>query len=212
MLGRIWLAIKIAVALLFGIIVFRCTQVMDRDVAPVAPPPAAAAPASPALVVVGTADGRSPPSMPSQAWEYDTRADPLTSKPTAYAGLRSVDQLSLERPYEGRNYGQLTVRQSPRHGLDAIFAIEQGQLICGYGAGDCGVQVAFDGKPPQRFSMSKPADSSSTSLFFDDAKRFIKQARSAREIRIAAIVYKGGEPTLTFRADAPLVWPQPAAK
>jgi hypothetical protein len=38
--------------------------------------------------------------------------------------------------------------------------------------------------------MFKPEDSSSTTLFFNDAKRFVKLASTAEEIRVAAVVYQ----------------------
>lgn len=140
-------------------------------------------------------------------WEYGSEPDKLTGKATAYAALQSDDQLALDFPYRGRNYGQITVRQSPRHGLDVYFQIEKGQLICGYGEDACSVVVVVDGKKPQRFAMTKPSDGTSNTLFFSNAKRFIDAARQAKEIRIAATVYHAGEPTLTFSTPTPLAWP-----
>ena len=95
----------------------------------------------------------------------------------------------------------------PRHGFDAYLEIEKGQLICGYGSDTCRVKVSFDNGVPVSFIISKPQDSSSTTLFFNDAKRFVKLASTAKEIRVAAVVYQAGEPTLIFTPAAPLAWP-----
>src|SRR6185436_18347354 len=107
------------------------------------------------------------PAAYAAAWRYIVEADDLTKKPTSFALLTSIDQLRLESPYDGRNFGTLTVRQSERFGTHVYFEIERGQLICGYGDG-CQAAVAFDGATPRRFAMSKPADHSSTVLFFRD--------------------------------------------
>lgn len=193
--AKVWTGIKLVVGLIFGWIVFSCTTAMtDSGVVE----KLAALPPAPAIAQ---------PAPPPKGWQYQNSSDPLTGKPEAYATLVSDNQLSLDSPYRGRNYGKLTIRQSPRFGLNVYFEIEQGQLICGYSTDECAVRVAFDGKAPQRFGMVKPADSSSTILFFADERRFIKAALAATEIRLAAVVYQAGEPTLTFKAAPPLIWP-----
>jgi hypothetical protein len=188
----VWTVIKVGVALLAGAIVFSCVSVILKlgDSSPTASSGSSATPTAP----------RQP-----MGWDYETREDALLKKPTQFAQLKSSDQLNLQFPYQGENYGQLSVRHSPRHGLDAYFEIEKGQLVCGYS--DCRIKVTFDNGPSTVFNMNKPADGSSTILFFSDAKRFIKAASAAKSIRVAAVVYQAGEPTLTFDAPTPLVWP-----
>lgn len=206
--SRIWLGLKIFVALIAGLIAFTCTSSM-RGVGERA---AETRPAAAQGEVQATPPGTTPQAAApfAAAWRYPTETDELTKKPTKFAVLQSIDQLQLQSPYNGRNFGTLTVRQSERFGTNAYFEIERGQLICGYGDG-CQAAVSFDGATPRRFTMSKPADHSSTLLFFRDAQGFIQAARKAKSIRIAMVVYQAGEPTLEFRTDDPLVWP-PAAR
>lgn len=204
--STVWTVVKVGVALVLGLIVFSCAGVMSKlgDATPSSTPRAAAATATP----IGSATSETGVrAIPVSTWDYQTSADPLTKKPTSFASLRSDDSLSLDFPYRGENHGTLWVRQSPRHGFDAFFKIEKGQLICGYGSDACRVKVSFNNGSPVSFSMSKPEDSNSTTLFFDDAKRFVKLASTAQEIRVAAVVYQAGEPTLTFKPTTPLAWP-----
>jgi hypothetical protein len=207
--SKVWLAIKLFVALIFGLIVYQCSAGISKEadasrpasvvdpapIAKLATPIQAAAPAPPTTLAE------------ANAWEYRTTVDALSKKETKLATLTSVDQLALDFPYRGRNFGNLGVRQSPRNGLNAYFTIEKGQLICGFGEGECRIKIAFDSAPPSNFNMSRAADGDSTVLFFNDAKRFIRAASAAKEIRVAAVVYQAGEPTLTFRASHGLVWP-----
>lgn len=206
----IWTAAKVGVALLLLVVVFSCVTALsgigDRDAK------TATGSAPPPTTPRGSAGRSSPPDTsaatppPSRGWDYSAVEDPLTKKPINLAVLESTDSLSLEFPYQGRNKGSLTIRRSQRAGLDAMFSIEKGQLICGYGVGDCRVKVSFDGAAPVTFSMTRSADSSSTLLFFSDAKRLVELLSRAKEIRVAAVVFKAGEPTLTFNSDTPLVW------
>lgn len=200
--GQLWLVTKLLVGGLFFYIVYQCTAITGKMAdAPGAPERLAQvlAPSPPTTPPIPTIDA------PSE-WYHQTQDDPLSKRPTKAASLSSIDQLSLDFPYKGENRGHLWVRQSPRDGLTAYFSIDKGQLICHYGD-NCQVSVSFDEAKPVTFRMIGAADSDSTVLFFSDAKRFIAGATRAKEIRVAAIIYQGGQPTLTFRATSPLVWP-----
>ncbi len=197
---RIWLAVKIAIGLVVALFVYTCTTVTmklgekSEASAPVAAP---TVPAAAQGVQVET---------PARAWRASNTIDELTQKPVMMAELLSQNQLALKSPYEGRNFGRLTVRRSPRFGLDAYFEIERGQLVCGFSVQTCTVSISFDGAPPQSFGMVKPADNSSTTLFFAETKRFVAAATKAKEIRLSATVFQAGDPTFTFSTDVPLSW------
>jgi hypothetical protein len=94
----------------------------------------------------------------SAQWRYSQDEDQMTSKMTSYAQAESSNSLELDFPYKGRNRGTLWVRQSQRRGTNAAIAIEQGQIICGFGEGECMSIVRFDEGPPQRFAMAHPAE------------------------------------------------------
>lgn len=140
-------------------------------------------------------------------WEYVRQEDPMTGKFASYAVMQSSDSLMLGFPYRGENPGKITVRQHPKYGLDVIFSITKGQMVCD-GYDDCSVSVRFDEGKVQRFATTKPADGSSDTFFIDAASRFIGSARKAKRILIQATYYQNGSQILTFETTTPLVWPR----
>lgn len=131
----------------------------------------------------------------------------MSGKTTRYAQIRSDNSLSLGFPYSGRNYGQLTVRQHPKYGLDVIFQVEKGQLMCN-GHRGCVIAVKFDDKAPMTFSADGPEDNSTEVAFLRDEGRFINAARGARRILVQVTMFRAGNQLLEFTAPEPLKWPQ----
>lgn len=138
-------------------------------------------------------------------WEYQTSADPMTSEPTKFATLESINSLDLDFPYKGKNTGQLTVRKSSKFGLNVIFSIDKGQILCRT-YGDCTVMIRFDDAKPVRFSGVPPADHSSTSVFLENPQKFVTLASKAKRILVQATIYQNGTPVMEFQALKPLEW------
>ena len=130
-------------------------------------------------------------------WSYSEDTDRMTSKSTAHASIRSDNSIRLDFPYKGDNYGQITVRQHLKHGLDVIISIDKGQILCSSYSG-CPVEIRFDDKPAMRFSGTGPADNSSDTVFLSNAPRFISEAKKAKRILVSMNIYKSGAPLLEF--------------
>lgn len=148
------------------------------------------------MIMVGNAAGQ---------WRLQSIEDKMSGKPTRLAVVKSADSLSLDFPYKGENRGELAIRQHPAHGLDVIFTVDKGQIICSR-ISSCEVVVKFDDKPPMKFGANGPDDHSSTVLFLRDAKRFIAQAKDAKVILVQATYYKAGGQVLTFSTPGGLQW------
>ena len=136
-------------------------------------------------------------------WEYEEKKDEMTSKLHRSAVVRSDNTISLDFPYKGSNYGQLTVRQHPQYGLDVIFAVDKGQFSCSIY--NCKAVVKFDEGAPVTYSASEPADHSSNVMFIQNKQDFIRRAKSAKTIRVQTTYYQNGDQVLTF-SSGPLVW------
>ena len=80
-----------------------------------------------------------------------------------------------------------------------MLQIERGQFVCGYD--DCFISVAFDDGAVQQFSANETTDHDTTVLFIANYARFIKQLRSAKEVRLSATVYQEGNPTFRFNVE-----------
>lgn len=140
------------------------------------------------------------------AWTYQVDVDKMTNKKTSYAMVQSTNSLALGFPYQGRNLGLLTVRQHPQYGLDVIFSVDKGQLMCDTYNG-CEVLVKFDEGKPIRFEGTEPADNSSDTIFLNNKKRFIDTAKKARKILVQVQFFRQGTHVLEFNVSGPLVWP-----
>lgn len=140
------------------------------------------------------------------AWTYTVKEDKMTGKKTSVANVQSNGSLSLPFPYQGRNMGYLVVRQHPQHGLDVMVQVDKGQMLCSTYSG-CDVLIRFDDKKPARFSGTEPADNSSDTIFLNNTKRFIDEAKKAKKILVQVQFYQAGNQVLEFDVASPLVWP-----
>lgn len=172
-----------------------------------APTPAAQKPVAQAAAAAAADTKPAIPINVESGWEYTQETDPMTSKAAKYAKLLSENSLSLDFPYAGKNYGQITVRQHPKWGLDVLVQVEKGQMLCHSYDESCKVTIRFDDGPPQRFGGAEPEDNSSTVIFLRDEARFLKEASKAKRILVQATFYQNGEQLLEFKTDKPLGWP-----
>jgi hypothetical protein len=192
--------LRLVLVLFLGFVVYRCASVSETLTSGSASDTKVAA--SVATPLVSNAVAPAPPR--NENWQFDTSPDQMTGKPVKQATVVSTNSLTLDFPYRGSNYGQLTVRQHPKYGLDVIVSVEKGQMLCSYDG--CVVQVRFDEAPPANFSASEPADHSTTHLFLDNPKRFIAAASRAKQIRVAFNMYQSGTQVLEFSTPTSLVW------
>lgn len=138
-------------------------------------------------------------------WKYSEDTDPMTSKTTAHAMLRSNNSLDLGSPYSGTNHAGLIVRKHPRYGTNVIFKIDQGQLMCSEISG-CPIKVRFDDGAPMNFTGTEPADNDPAVLFINETQRFIRAASKAKNILVQVNIFHNGAPVLEFYTPNPLAW------
>jgi hypothetical protein len=138
-------------------------------------------------------------------WKYSNETDPMTSKTTTHAVLRSNNSLDLGSPYSGTNHAELVVRKHPRYGTDVIFKIDQGQLMCSTISG-CPIKVRFDDGAPMNFTGTEPADNDSAVVFVNEKQRFIAAASKAKNILVQVNIFHNGAPVLEFYTPKPLTW------
>lgn len=130
-------------------------------------------------------------------WSYSSDIDPMTSRTSRHARIRSENTISLDFPYEGEQYATLTLRNHPSHGRDVILSIEQGQFLCSSYDG-CRVRIRFDEGAAQTWSAIGPSDHSTTVLFIRNFNSFFSHLRGSKVIRIQAEIYEAGAPTFEF--------------
>lgn len=137
-------------------------------------------------------------------WKQSTSTDQMTGKKTVIATIDSKNSLNLAFPYAGSNKGRLMIRSHPRHGLDVIFEVQKGQIMCH--SDNCELLVRFDDEEPQTLNGSRSTDNSSTVVFLPNAEAFVEAARRAKRILVQATYFRNGPQVLTFQSAKPLVW------
>ena len=138
---------------------------------------------------------KTPPRDYSE-WRYYDNEDPMTSKKIYHAFVMSKDYFELDRPYEGRQSAELTLRTHPRWGKDLMLSIKQGQFLCRYNG--CNLTVRFDDGNPITFSASEPEDNSTTILFIDNYSRFVGLMLKSKTVKIQANFYQNGSRVFEF--------------
>lgn len=130
----------------------------------------------------------------SNNWEYRQSIDKMTSKPTKFAQIKSNESLDLNFPYEGANYGQLTLRN--KDGLNIYLGIDKGQISGGYENNF--ITVRFDEEKAIKFSYSEPQDGSSNFIFIDNEAKFLSKLRKSKKTLISLPLYHEGNQILEF--------------
>lgn len=143
-------------------------------------------------------------SAASAQWSYKALADPMNGGQTNTAAVESQDSLKLAFPYSGKNHGRFIVRQHPRHGLDVIFQVDKGQLMCRVSG--CSLLVKFDDGKPIAFAAVGADDNASNVIFLTNSKRFVESARKASRILAQPTLFQNGSQVLTFETPGGLYW------
>lgn len=138
----------------------------------------------------------SPPAPPSK-WEYSENKDEMRGTTTRYASLDSENEVDMEFPY-GTVRGKLLVRKRPEDGLNVIFSVEKGQVLCNGISGNSYVSIKFDDKPVQKFSCTDSSDGSSEHAFIEAASRALAGLKGAKRTIIEAEFFQRGRQQFTF--------------
>ena len=130
----------------------------------------------------------------NNSWEYNQSIDKMTSKSTKFAEIISNESLNLEFPYDGVNYGRLTLRN--KNGLNIYLSIDKGQISGGYDNNF--ITVRFDEEKPIRFSYSEPQDGSSNVIFIDNELKFLSKLKKSKKVLITLTLYHEANQILEF--------------
>jgi hypothetical protein len=128
---------------------------------------------------------------------YSQDEDPMAKGRVLQALVNSSNSVEFDFPYSGPQNGSLRLRKDPRHGLNVMFEIERGQILCP-SYDECTVLVRFDDHQAKRFSGLGPSDNSSEVVFIQNERGFLKEMKNSKRVRISANIYKQGAPVFDF--------------
>ncbi|WP_115023034.1 hypothetical protein [Synechococcus sp. UW69] len=130
-------------------------------------------------------------------WTYSGYIDDATGKRAKTARLTSKNSMNFGFPYSGTQYGRFTVRNHPRHGVDAFLQIDQGQLLCD-NYSNTSVLIRFDNGPATRYGCQGAADHSSEIVFIQNVAGLEARMKTAKKMYITVSVYQEGSRTWEF--------------
>ena len=130
-------------------------------------------------------------------WAYRTYSDDATGKQAKTANLTSKNSMNFDFPYRGTQYGTFTIRNHPRHGVDAFLSIRKGQLLCD-SYNNPTVLVRFDNGAASSYSCNSPADHSSETVFIEGVGRLEGRMKTAKKMYVTVSVYGEGSRTWEF--------------
>lgn len=125
------------------------------------------------------------------AWNYSSDVNEMTGEKTFFAKNTSDDELDFEFPYQGENYGTLTIRNMNGKN-EVIFSITQGQIIENY------ITLRFDEEKPIKVYFSNSADGSTETVFLNSSNRIIEKLKKAKTLKLQFTAFDNGNPILTF--------------
>ncbi|MBX3595638.1 hypothetical protein [Sphingomonas sp.] len=136
-------------------------------------------------------------------WQYSEDKDEMRGDVARFASIKSENEIDLSFPY-GEVYGAITVRHRKQDGLNVMFSVDKGQILC-HNFTASYISVKFDDRPIQKFSCTGTSDGSSETAFITNAQRFLGQLRGARKTIIEAEFYQQGRQQFIFET-AGLNW------
>jgi hypothetical protein len=133
-----------------------------------------------------------------KGWEYETKTNKMTSNKDKYCTVRSNESLNLEFPYNGINYGTLTVRRMNGE-IDILIQVDKGQITGGYE--NEFFKTRFDDEKQITFSYLGSSDSASDVIFVENTTKFLKKLKSSKKILVQIPMYNNGNPILEFNTE-----------
>lgn len=158
---------------------------------------------SPALAADAGQAVAAAPAEPTSKWQYSEDNDAMRGTTTKYAQVQSENTVDLDFPYGVVN-GQIIVRKRPKDGLNVMFSVDKGQILC-HSYGDDHISVKFDDGPVKRYSCTGTSDGSSETSFIENASGFLSGLKKAKRTIIEAEFFQKGNQQFTFET-ANLNW------
>ncbi|RYY76899.1 MAG: zinc ribbon domain-containing protein [Gammaproteobacteria bacterium] len=129
-------------------------------------------------------------------WVYQNIDDSMGRGTVSTATLKSINLVSLGPPYDEPQRATLKLKKHPKYGTDAIFSVENGQILCLIGG--CKLNVRFGNEELKAFEASMPEDMDTTVVFVKEAKPFIKRLKKTNKIFIEVQFFSGGRQVFEF--------------
>ena len=129
-------------------------------------------------------------------WTYNEQKDEMRGTVTKTARVTSSNEVNLQFPY-GTVSGYIEVRKRPSDGLNVMFLVDEGQILCD-SFSDGHVSVKFDDQPIKRYGCDGASDGSSDIAFLSNETGFLASLKKSKKVIIEAEFYQQGNQQFVF--------------
>ena len=129
-------------------------------------------------------------------WKFESGLFGIDKMKISFLTTKSINSLDLDFPYNGKNFGEITIRYSEKYQLEIIFRVDKGQIQCGIG--NCEGRIKFDDSPSIEFKGNPPSDRSNKVIFIKNQDSLLKLIQSSTKVLIEIPMYQGGDQILEF--------------
>lgn len=137
-------------------------------------------------------------------WKHEVTQDKMGRGSDEVATVVSSNTLSLQPPYEGKQYATFSLRSLRGENNEFVVSVEKGQIICEQDG--CGLLVRVDDEKAFRLIGSHPKDGSSDMVVGSINTEDLRKIKKAKSILIELTIYQNGEHILEFDSkDNPFV-------
>jgi len=141
---------------------------------------------------------------PQSKWSYSEDKDQMRGDVTKYATVTSDNEVDLDFPYGSVN-GAITVRKRAKDGLNIMFSVDKGQILCHNFGDDSYISAKFDEGAVKRYRCTGTSDGSSETAFITNESAFLTNLKKAKQTVIEAEFFQKGNQQFSFQT-AGLKW------
>ena len=142
------------------------------------------------------ASGAVTPAAAISKWEYRQDKDQMRGSVSNFASVRSDNEVDLDFPY-GTVHGIIWVRKQPTDGLNVMFAVDKGQILCNSFSGST-VSIKFDDQPVKKFGCDENSDGSTDTVFLHNAGGALQELKHSKKVIVEAQFYQRGSEQFVF--------------
>jgi hypothetical protein len=136
-------------------------------------------------------------------WTYSDDTDEMRGTKSSYASLDSENEVDLDFPY-GEQRGQLMLRKRPEDGLNVMFQVGNGQILC-HSFTESHVSIKFDDGPVQRYRCTDASDGSNNVAFLSNERSVVERLKKSKRAIVEAEFFQKGRQQFMFET-AGLNW------
>jgi hypothetical protein len=144
-------------------------------------------------------DPKSTKGQVKRNWKFESQLVGIDKEKMLFLTTRSINSLNLNFPYNGKNYGEITLRNSKQYEIEILFSIDKGQILCDVYV--CRGKIKFDSSPSIKFIGEKSSDRSSNVLFIRKDEQLIELLKSSKKVLIEIPLYRDGNQILEFNVE-----------